>query len=91
MTDFLRLLLDAIAYIWPLRVVKQWERGGYYALGKWQREVGPGIYPVIPWFCEVLEISVAEAIVGTGRQDITLSDGSMLSFCATATVGVVDT
>ncbi len=90
MTEFLRLLLDAIAYVWPLRIVREWERGGYYVLGRWKREVGPGMYPVLPWFTEVTETSVAEAIVGTGRQDITLSDGSMLSFAATATVGVVD-
>lgn len=90
MSDFLRLLLDSIQYLWPFRMVKQWERGGYYVLGRWWREVGPGIYPVVPWFTDVTEISVAEAIVGTGRQDITLSDGSMLSFTAAATVGVVD-
>lgn len=90
MSDFLRLLLDAIAYIWPLRIVKEWERGGYLVCGRWRREVGPGLYPVVPWFTEVMELSVAEAIVGTGRQDITLSDGSTLSFSATATVGVCD-
>lgn len=90
MTDFLRLLLDAIAYIWPFRIVKEWERGGYLVVGRWWREVGPGIYPVVPWFTEVVEASCAEAIVGTGRQDITLSDGSTLSFAATATVGVID-
>jgi regulator of protease activity HflC (stomatin/prohibitin superfamily) len=90
MTEFLRLLLDAIAYIWPLRIVRHWERGGYYVLGRWWKEVKPGVYPVVPWFTEVLEVSMAEAIVGTGRQDITLADGSMLSFSATATVKVVD-
>lgn len=90
MTEFLRLILDAVAYVWPLRIVHQWERGGYLVLGRWWREVGPGLYPVIPWFTEVIEASIAEAIVGTGRQDITLSDGSTLSFQATATVAVVD-
>lgn len=90
MTDFLRLLLDAIAYVWPLRIVKEWEQGIYLVCGRFWREVGPGIYPVLPWFTDVVETSVAEAIVGTGRQDITLADGSTLSFAATATVGVTD-
>lgn len=89
MTDFLRLLLDAIAYVWPFRIVYQYQRGCYYVLGRFWREVGPGIYPVVPWFTEVTEADVAEAIVGTGRQDITLADGTMLSFSATATCRVV--
>jgi regulator of protease activity HflC (stomatin/prohibitin superfamily) len=90
MTDFLRLLLDAIAYIWPFRIVYQYQRGCYFVLGKFWREVGPGVYPVVPWFTEVQEADIAEAIIGTGRLDITLSDGSMLSFAARATVQVVD-
>lgn len=90
MSDFLRLLLDSIQYLWPFRMVRQWERGGYYVCGRWWRDIGPGVYPVVPWFTEVTETSVVEAIVGTGRQDITLSDGSMLSFTATATVQVID-
>lgn len=90
MADFLRLLLDSIAYLWPLRVVKQWERAGYYAFGRWQREVGPGVWPVVPWFCEVYEVSVAEEIVNTPKQDVTLSDGTLLVFSASATIAVVD-
>lgn len=90
MSDFLRILLDSIEYLWPLRRVEEWERGGYYVLGRWWREVKPGIYFVVPWFSDIKTASFAEAIVGTGRQDITLSDGSMLSFSATATVRVVD-
>jgi regulator of protease activity HflC (stomatin/prohibitin superfamily) len=90
MGDFLRLILDSMEYMWPLRRVQQWERGGYYVMGRWVREIGPGVWPVVPWFCEVLAVSVVPAIVGTGRQDITLNDGSTLSFSATATCRVVD-
>lgn len=90
MADFLRLLLDSIAYIWPLRMVKQWERAGYYVFGRWRKEVGPGVWPVVPWFCEVYEVSVAEEIVNTPKQDVTLSDGSLLVFSASATIAVVD-
>ena len=90
MGDFLRILLDSIQFLWPFRIVKQWERAGFYVFGRWWREIGPGLYPMIPWFTEILEVSIVEGIVGTGRQDITLSDGTMLSFAATATVRVVD-
>ena len=88
--DWLKPLIEAIAYMWPFRMVKQWERGGYYVKGKWRKELGPGVYPVIPWFQEVMEVSIAEQIVTGRRQDMTLSDGSLLSFVAAATIRVVD-
>ena len=88
MSEFLRVLLEFIEFLWPLRRVEQWEMGGYYVFGRWWKEVAPGVWPIVPWFCDVKTVSVAEAIVGTGRQDITLSDKSMLSFAATATVQV---
>lgn len=90
MSEFLKVLLEFFEFLWPLRRVEQWEKGGYYMFGRWVRTVGPGIWPIIPWFFDVRQVSVAEAIVGTGRQDITLSDRSMLSFAATATVQVKD-
>ena len=90
MSEFLRLLLDSIAYLWPFRMVKEWQRGGYYWFGRYRREVGPGVWPVVPWFSEVHEVDVCEAIVGTARQDITMKDGTMCSFTASATVRVVD-
>ncbi len=90
MSDLLRLILDSIGFLWPFRIVRTWERGGYYWFGRWWREVGAGVYPIIPWFSEIREISIVPAIVSTGRQDITLADGTLLSFTASATVRVVD-
>lgn len=90
MGDFLRVILDSIQFLWPLDRVRQWERGGYYFCGRWWKEVGPGVYPVIPWFSSVLSISVVPAIVETPRQDITLQDGKTLYFSASATVRVID-
>lgn len=90
MGDFVKLLLDSIGYLWPIRLCHQWERGGYYVVGRWWREVGPGWYPVIPFFMDVKTTSIAKAIVGTGRQDITLLDGSMLSFQASVWAQVED-
>lgn len=90
MGDFLRLILDSIKYLWPFRIVQEWERGGYYIGGRWWREVGPGLKVVVPFFTEVIEASCATAIVPCSREDITMTDGSTLSFSATATVRVVD-
>lgn len=90
MGDFLRLVLDSISYVWPFRLVHQWERGGYYVCGRCWKIVGPGCYPIVWWFTDVKTISCAKAIVGTGRQDITLLDGSFLSFAATVWAEVKD-
>jgi hypothetical protein len=88
--DFLRVILDSIQFLWPFRLVRQWERGGYYVAGRWWKEVGPGCYPVVPWFTEVREISTVPAIVSTPKQDITLTDGSTLHFSVSASVRVFD-
>lgn len=90
MTDLLRLFVEIARFIWPFRIVHQWERAGYYVCGHWWRECGPGLKPVIPWFCDVMSVSIAPALVGTGREDVTLSDGSILSYSAMATLRVVD-
>ena len=90
MGDFVRLLIEIVQFIWPFRIVSQWEEGGYYIFGKWWKKVTTGLYFVIPFFTDVHTLSKAEAIVGTGRLDITLSNGNTLSFSATANVRVAD-
>jgi regulator of protease activity HflC (stomatin/prohibitin superfamily) len=45
---------------------------------------------VIPWFTDIHEVSVVPAIVQTPRTDITLADGTPVSFSASAWVQVTD-
>jgi regulator of protease activity HflC (stomatin/prohibitin superfamily) len=88
--DFLGKLLELIEYIWPIRRVWQWESGGYYIAGRFWKRVGPGLHFVVPWFMDVRAISTVKAIVTTPRLDITLRDGSVLTFAAAATCQVID-
>jgi regulator of protease activity HflC (stomatin/prohibitin superfamily) len=88
MGDVLKTIVEWVQFLWPLRIVRQWERAGYYVLGRYWRDVGPGLYAICPWFTDIVAIPVVPAIIGTGRQDITMSDGANLSFAATATVRV---
>lgn len=90
MADFFRLFLDTLQFIWPMRRVEQWEGGVRFWCGRFVRVVGPGVYGVLPWWGEVTTVSMAESIVGTGRQDITTRDGSLLSFAATCPMKVVN-
>lgn len=91
MGDFLRVVLDSISYLWPFRFVHQYEAGGYYVLGKMHWRVRPGwLYPIVPWFCDVKTLTVVSHRVTGGRQDITMLDGTMLTFEARAAVNVFD-
>lgn len=90
MTDFLRLVLEVLQFLWPFRPVEQWERGLYYTLGRAGKEVGPGRWPVVPYFMDVRSTSVVPAVVSGPLQTITLKDNCVLSFSVSATVQVRD-
>jgi regulator of protease activity HflC (stomatin/prohibitin superfamily) len=98
MGDFFRALIEVIEFIWPFRIVDQWQRAGYYVAGKWysgpndrwKNGMPPGLKFVIPWFIHVETVDMAPTLQESGRKDITLKDGTQLSFAATATLHVVD-
>ncbi len=88
MGDLLRVLLDSIAYVWPLKRCNLWERALYIACGRWKFEVGPGLYLVPPFFCELHALSMAWDVQHLARHDITTRDGRGLSFEAVATMRI---
>lgn len=90
MGDFVRLCIEIATLLWPFRIVSEWEQGCYYVCGRYWKTLGKGCYPVVPWFFQVIEVSMVPAIIGTGRQDLTLRDGRTLSFNATAWARVTD-
>lgn len=94
MTDILRLLVDCASYIWPFRIVHQWERGCYYIFGKHIWTVGAGIYPVIPFFMDVKEISVVYQVIDLPLQSITVqtadSKTEVLTFSANVGISIFD-
>lgn len=83
-------LIDSIKYLWPFRIVMQWERCNYYVCGKFWKTMGPGLKLVFPFFTELRYESVVPTIFQTPLQTITLRDGGTLTFSATMTVAVVD-
>lgn len=90
MADFLHTILGFIEYLWPFRIVHQWEQGGYYVFGRMWKVVGPGCYVVVPFFTWLSEVSIVPYMVSTPRLDVTLLDGKNLSFYASAWAQVVD-
>lgn len=83
-------LKDTIEFIWPFRIVHEWEAAGYYICGHWMWECKPGLKIVVPWFFDVKSITLAPHPVVGDKQDITLADGTLLTFKPSATVRVVD-
>ena len=90
MSDLVRLIAEFIQLLWPFRLVRTGERGGYYIGGRFWRDVGPGCWPVIPWFMDVKAYPEVPAIISTPRLDITLKDGTLLSFSVAASVRMAD-
>lgn len=74
--------------MWPLHIVKEWDRAGFYWCGKYQGDVGPGLKRKLPWFSNYHDVTVKPYPITTGRKDITMTDGQALSFDATAMVYV---
>lgn len=83
-------IIDIIQFIWPFRIVKQWEVAGWYVFGKFKGVTGPGLKVVCPWFIEIREETVVPAIVSTPARDITLSDDQLLHFGMSAWCKVTD-
>lgn len=90
MGELVRLIIEIVQLLWPFRMVEQWQRGNYYVCGRYWRTVGPGVYPVLPWFMNVIEEDVVGGIEYTPRKDITLQDGSLLTFEMSAWARVAD-
>jgi hypothetical protein len=88
MGELVQLLIQIAEFAWPFRSVEQWERGVYYFFGKCWKTVGPGRWPVIPFFMDVRAVSMAPAIIGTPLLTITLSDNRTLTFSVAAVVKV---
>lgn len=89
--ELVNLLISVCQFIWPFRMVEQWERGVKTSFGRiTDTQVSPGVYFVIPWFMDVKEIPGSWDYVESGRMDLTLKDGRTLSCEATAKMRVVD-
>lgn len=91
-----QFVVDFLREAWPLRHVQGWERGIFTVLNRpcrylrYPNPLPPGLWPIVPMLMDVRAVSVVPAVVRGGRQDITLSDGTPVSFRVTAEVEVTD-
>ena len=90
MGEFVRLFLDSIAYLWPFRIVMEWERANYYICGRFWKTMKPGLKIVLPFFTEIRSETSVPMVFVTPMQSIMLKDGGTLTFSATITLTVED-
>lgn len=91
LTELLNTLAQFAEFLWPFRVVHQWKLGIFIFCGRATRiGLKPGIYPVVPWFMDVDQVTVAWDYVESGRLDISLKDGRSLSCEVIAKMRVAD-
>lgn len=91
MVGLLQQIVEFLQGIWPIKSVPEGQLGGIYRWGKFTHTVGPGRpQVVVPGLREMKCFPVIPAIVGTPRLDITLADGTTLSYKLSAVAQVED-
>jgi len=105
LNDLWQLVVQFAEFLWPFRIISQWERALYLVNGRvvipwrwvafrWQaldsQELPPGLYLVFPFFATIHQVAIAWDYVDSGRLDLTLKTGEALSCEAVAKMRVVD-
>lgn len=90
MEGAVRLFVEILQFLWPFRPVEHWERGIYYVLGRARSQVGPGRWPVVPYFMDVRAVSMVPAPIIGPIQRVTLLDGRKLAYSASVVAQVED-
>jgi regulator of protease activity HflC (stomatin/prohibitin superfamily) len=103
--DFVNAIVSVIGYLWPFKLVGPWERGLYLVFGRivtpWRwvgfslrplndHELPSGMYLCLPFFTEVHQVAISYDYVKSGRLDLTLKDGRILTCAAVAKARIVD-
>ena len=101
--SWLQVLFEFLETFWPFVTIDEWERGVYFIHGRPLIRKGtingipydfstldPGLYVHLPWFHEILTVDIVPTPLGTQLLNITLEDGSTLSFSLTYVVQVED-
>ncbi len=86
MSDLLRLIVDVATLLFPFRLVSQSQRGVPFVFGWSPRcTLPPGVYFVLPWFTDVVPVSVVPHVYQTPVQTI-----GRRTFSASVVIRVVD-
>lgn len=85
------VLLQCIGLFRPWHVIEQYERGVVLRFGKFNREIGPGFHPIIPFSAEIVwSDNVVPTTTTLDSQSLTTSDGVPVVATGVITWEIVD-
>jgi len=84
------LLLAIILVVWALRVLREYERGVVFLLGRFQRVMGPGLIVVIPGIQQMVRVDLRTVVFDVPPQDVITRDNVSVKVNAVVYFRVVD-
>ena len=90
MGDFLRLLIDSIHYLFPVRVVWSYELGVRFWGGNPPQQLQPGIYFFVPFFSRIETLPVCQDVIDLPFLSITTKDGKTVDVSLNFAFRIVD-
>lgn len=91
MLNWFQTIIEVARYLWPFRIVHQWERGALYIFGRYIASLPAFVYPIIPYFTDVKPTSVVWGVISTPMLTVTTRDGKgTVTFSAAATLRIAD-
>jgi len=84
------LLLAIILVVWALRVLREYERGVVFLLGRFQRVMGPGLIIVVPGIQQMVRVDLRTVVFDVPPQDVITRDNVSVKVNAVLYFRVVD-
>ena len=84
------LLLAIILVVWALRVLREYERGVVFLLGRFQRVMGPGLIIMIPGIQQMVRVDLRIVVFDVPPQDVITRDNVSVKVNAVVYFRVVD-
>ena len=84
------LLLAIILVVWALRVLREYERGVVFLLGRFQRVMGPGLIIVVPGIQQMVRVDLRTVVFDVPPQDVITRDNVWVKVNAVVYFRVVD-
>ena len=84
------LILAIILVVWSLRVLREYERGVVFLLGRFQRVMGPGLIIVVPGVQQMVRVDLRTVVHDVPSQDVISRDNVSVKVNAVLYFRVVD-
>jgi len=84
------LAIAILLVIWSLRVLREYERGVVFLLGRFQRVMGPGLIVVIPGIQPMVRVDLRTVVLDVPPQDVITRDNVSVKVNAVVYFRVVD-